>query len=43
MKKMATYTVEQNERDSHALFDMVHSIRNCPCPGILLKINLGWY
>jgi len=34
MKKMVTYTKEQNERDSQQLFEMVYSIRSCPIPVI---------
>jgi methylglutaconyl-CoA hydratase len=34
MKKMASYTKEQNEQDSHQLFDMFHAIRQCIVPVI---------
>lgn len=34
MKKMAKYTKEENEKDSHALFDMFHAIRSSPVPTI---------
>eukprot|EP01087_Luapelamoeba_hula_P014845 TRINITY_DN4404_c0_g1_i3.p1 TRINITY_DN4404_c0_g1~~TRINITY_DN4404_c0_g1_i3.p1 ORF type:complete len:338 (+),score=48.58 TRINITY_DN4404_c0_g1_i3:82-1095(+) len=38
MKKMATYTEAENERDSHALFDMMNSIYTCPVP-VIGRIN----
>ena len=38
MKKMATYTEQENERDSHQLFDMVNSIYRCPVP-VIGRIN----
>eukprot|EP01114_Cavostelium_apophysatum_P018938 TRINITY_DN5961_c0_g1_i1.p1 TRINITY_DN5961_c0_g1~~TRINITY_DN5961_c0_g1_i1.p1 ORF type:complete len:327 (-),score=59.98 TRINITY_DN5961_c0_g1_i1:24-1004(-) len=38
MKKMVSYTVEENERDSHLLFDMFHSMRSCPCP-VVARVN----
>ena len=34
MKKMVNYTKEENERDSHLLFDMFHAIRTCNLPVI---------
>ncbi len=34
MKKMVNYSLEENRKDSLALFDMVHAIRTCPVPVI---------
>eukprot|EP01127_Copromyxa_protea_P006017 TRINITY_DN15824_c0_g1_i1.p1 TRINITY_DN15824_c0_g1~~TRINITY_DN15824_c0_g1_i1.p1 ORF type:complete len:287 (+),score=73.47 TRINITY_DN15824_c0_g1_i1:40-900(+) len=34
MKKMAKYSKEENEKDSHALFDMFEAIRSTPVPTI---------
>jgi methylglutaconyl-CoA hydratase len=34
MKKMATYSKQQNEDDARLLFEMFYSIRNCPVPVI---------
>jgi methylglutaconyl-CoA hydratase len=34
MKKMAKYTKEENEMDSHSLFDMFKAIRDAPIPTI---------
>lgn len=31
---MANYSQQENEKDSHALFDMFHAIRNAPIPTI---------
>jgi len=38
MKKMVNYTEEENEKDSHQLFDMVESIYSCPVP-VIGRIN----
>jgi len=38
MKKMATYTKEQNERDSHQLFDMFYAIKTCELP-VIGRVN----
>ncbi len=35
---MASYTQEENELDSHRLFDMVNSIYSCPLP-VIGRIN----
>ena len=38
MKKMVNYSKEENERDSHLLYDMFYAIRNCPLP-VIGRIN----
>jgi len=38
MKKMASYTEEQNQEDSYLLFDMVNAIKRAPVPTIA-KVN----
>ncbi len=38
MKKMASYTKEENEKDSHLLFDMFHAIRSCSIP-VIARVN----
>jgi len=38
MKKMATYTQDENEKDSHKLFDMFNAIYSCPAP-VIGRIN----
>eukprot|EP01119_Soliformovum_irregulare_P013561 TRINITY_DN3625_c0_g1_i5.p1 TRINITY_DN3625_c0_g1~~TRINITY_DN3625_c0_g1_i5.p1 ORF type:complete len:206 (+),score=11.87 TRINITY_DN3625_c0_g1_i5:387-1004(+) len=38
MKKMASYSQEDNERDSHQLFDMFHAIKACPLP-VIARVN----
>jgi methylglutaconyl-CoA hydratase len=38
MKKMHKYTKEQNEEDSHRLFEMFYAIRNCRLP-VIGRIN----
>jgi len=38
MKKMAAYTQEDNEKDSHQLFDMFHAIKKCPVP-VIARVN----
>ena len=35
---MINYTREENERDSHKLFEMFESIYNCPIP-VIARIN----
>jgi methylglutaconyl-CoA hydratase len=38
MKKMINYTREENERDSHKLFEMFEAIYKCPLP-VIARIN----
>eukprot|EP01102_Stenamoeba_stenopodia_P009493 TRINITY_DN2802_c0_g1_i1.p1 TRINITY_DN2802_c0_g1~~TRINITY_DN2802_c0_g1_i1.p1 ORF type:complete len:361 (-),score=99.58 TRINITY_DN2802_c0_g1_i1:163-1206(-) len=38
MKKMASYTEEENHRDSLALFEMVEAVRYCPLP-VIGRVN----
>lgn len=38
MKKMASYSQEENQEDSLKLFDMVHAIQTCPLPTVA-RIN----
>jgi len=38
MKKMGSYTHEQNQEDAFRLFDMFKSIRSCPVP-VIARVN----
>jgi len=38
MKKMVSYTMEENVRDSYTIFDMMMAIKTCPVP-VVARVN----